>query len=370
MDIITQFATLFFHASKDPVIWLSQVFVVVFLTVGSNRLLMRVLDSLKARFKKTASLWDDVILQAVRLPLRLVVWTLGLTAVLSVLENVFASTMFSLWPDIRRVSYIAILALFFSRFIHQAEVNIIDLNRANKPMDVTSARAVATLLRITVVAIAFLVILETVGYSISGVLAFGGMSGVAVGFAAKDMLSNFFGALMIYLDKPFLVGDWICSPDRKIDGTVEDIGWRLTRIRTFDKRPLYIPNSLFSNIAVENASRMQNRRIYETVGLRYDDAKVLKAVIDDVRLMLQTHPEIDQNSTMIVQFNGYGASELEFMVYVFTKTTEWLKFQAVKEDVLFKIMDVVEKHGAEFAFPTLTTHVASVPPELAGRVER
>ena len=103
-------------------------------------------------------------------------------------------------------------------------------------------------------------------------LTFGGVGGLIVGLAAKDLLSNFFGGMMIYFDRPFKVGDWIRSPDRQIEGTVERIGWRMTIIRTFDKRPLYVPNSVFSSIVVENPSRMLNRRINETFGLRYQDA--------------------------------------------------------------------------------------------------
>ena len=116
--------------------------------------------------------------------------------------------------------------------------------------------AMAKLLRLSVIITAGLVVLQTLGFSISGVLAFGGVGGIAVGFAARDLLANFFGGLMIYLDRPFSVGDWVRSPDRNIEGTVERIGWRLTVIRTFDKRPLYVPNSVFANIAVENPSRM------------------------------------------------------------------------------------------------------------------
>ena len=88
-------------------------------------------------------------------------------------------------------------------------------------------------------------------------MAFGGIGGIAIGFAAKDLLANFFGALMIFLDRPFSIGDWIRSPDREIEGVVEDIGWRSTKIRTFDKRPLFIPNSAFASLTVENASKMQ-----------------------------------------------------------------------------------------------------------------
>ena len=85
-----------------------------------------------------------------------------------------------------------------------------------------------------------------------------------MGFAAKDVLANFFGTLMLLVDKPFVVGDWIRSPDREIEGTVEDVGWRTTRIRTFDRRPLYVPNANFASLTVENPQRMENRRIYET----------------------------------------------------------------------------------------------------------
>ena len=117
-----------------------------------------------------------------------------------------------------------------------------------------------------------LMVLQSLGVSVSGLLAFGGIGGIAVGFAAKDMLANFLGGLSIYLDRPFAVGDWIRSPDRSIEGTVEDIGLRVTRIRTFDQRPLYVPNSTFSSVSLENPSRMTNRRIYETIGVRYEDA--------------------------------------------------------------------------------------------------
>ena len=106
----------------------------------------------------------------------------------------------------------------------------------------------AKLLRLSVAITAFLVIIQTLGYSVSGLLAFGGVGGLAVGFAAKDLLANFFfGGLMIHLDRPFTIGDWISSTDREIEGVVENIGWRLTIIRAFDKRPIYIPNSLFTD---------------------------------------------------------------------------------------------------------------------------
>ncbi|MCZ6640581.1 MAG: mechanosensitive ion channel family protein, partial [Gammaproteobacteria bacterium] len=173
----------------------------------------------------------------------------------------------------------------------------------------------------------------------------------------------FFGALMIFLDKPFKVGDWIRSPDREIEGTVEEIGWRLTLIRTFDQRPLYVPNSVFTSLAVENPSRMRNRRINETIGVRYDDIDTLPEIIADVETMLKTHPAIDTSRTLMVNFVEFGASSLDFFIYTFTKTTVWAEFHQIKQDVLFKIAAIIAGHGAEIAFPTQTLLV----PEEAGQ---
>jgi MscS family membrane protein len=244
------------------------------------------------------------------------------------------------------------------RFIKRAEDNIISKNLVHDPAyDRTTADAIAKLLRLSVIITAVLVVMQTLGYSISGVLAFGGVSGIAVGFAARDLLANFFGGFVVYMDRPFVVGEWIRSPDKEIEGTVEEIGWRVTRIRTFDKRPLYVPNALFTTISVENPSRMTNRRIYETVGIRYDDAGKMGAIVEDVHEMIRTHPEIDTNQTLIVNFTAFAASSLNFFVYCFTRTREWVKFHEVKQDVMLRIIEIIEKHGAECAFPTTTVHI-------------
>jgi MscS family membrane protein len=159
---------------------------------------------------------------------------------------------------------------------------------------------------------------------------------------------------MIYMDRPFAIGDWIRSPDREIEGTVETIGWRLTVVRTFDKRPLYIPNSVFNTLALENPSRMSNRRIKETIGIRYQDASKMGAIVVDVKDMLLQHEEIDSGQTLIVNFNSYAASSLDFFIYTFTKTTNWIRFHEIKQDVMLKIIEIVHSHGADFAFPTIT----------------
>jgi MscS family membrane protein len=283
-----------------------------------------------------------------------------LTFAAEIVRTESEAVIFNAIEPVRNVGVIVAFVWFLVRFISRAEENIINQSiKEDATYDRTTADAIAKLLRMSVVITAVLVVLQTLGYSISGVLAFGGIGGIAIGFAAKDLLANFFGGLMIYLDRPFNVGDWIRSPDKEIEGTVEKIGWRLTVIRTFDKRPLYVPNSIFTTISVENPSRMSNRRIYETIGIRYDDAGKMDRIVEDVKTMLRKHPEIDTGQTMIVNFNKFASSSLDFFVYTFTKTTDWIRFHEIKQDVMLKIIDIIEGHGAECAFPTSTLHIAS-----------
>jgi len=339
--------------------WVYQIFIVVFVVLLANFFLMRLLTRLGRRFQKTRNTWDDAFLTAVRRPLRLLIWVIGLSLAAQIAKGVSEAVIFSVIAPVRDVGVIAAITWFLIRFIKSVEENILQAGHAaGKEIDKTTADAISRLLRISVLITAALVMIQTLGFSISGVLAFGGIGGIAIGFAAKDLLSNFFGGLMIFLDRPFSVGDWVRSPDRNIEGTVESIGWRLTRIRTFDKRPLYIPNSVFANVALENPSRMSHRRIKETIGIRYDDVDKLESIINDVKLMLQKHPDIDSTQTLMVNFNSYAPSSLDFFIYTFTKTTVWTRFHEVKQDVLLKINAIISSHGAEIAFPTSTIHMA------------
>ena len=347
--------------------WVIQAFVVIFISLMVDWIQKRVLRNLLTKLERTRNYWDDSLVDAMRSPLTALIWIIGLTFAAEIVRNKTDAVIFNAAGPVRNIGVIAIFAWFLVRFITRAEENIINSSiREDATYDRTTADAIAKLLRMSIVITSILVILQTLGYSISGVLAFGGIGGIAVGFAAKDLLANFFGGLMVYLDRPFNVGDWIRSPDKEIEGTVERIGWRLTVIRTFDKRPLYVPNSIFTTISVENPSRMTNRRIYETIGVRYDDAGKLAGIIEDVKAMLKAHPEIDTDNTMIVNFNKFATSSLDFFVYTFTRTTNWIKFHEIKQDVLLKIIEIIEGHGAECAFPTSTLHIASanLPPGL------
>lgn len=343
-------------------LWTVELFLVVLSALILGYLVNRLILLIESRAGKTRTVWDDAFLEACRKPLVWAVWVLGINFAAGIAARQWDTEWIELVGPINRLAIIFLGTLFLLNFTQRAERNLIDPDYLAEPMDATTVKAVGKLLRAAVIITAILIAMQIFGYSISGVLAFGGIGGIAVGFAAKDLLANFFGGMMIYLDRPFAVGDWVRSPDKEIEGTVEDIGWRLTRIRTFDKRPLYIPNSIFNTIAIENPSRMLNRRIYETIGIRYDDIEKMDEIVRQVKAMLEKHDDIDHDQTLMVNFNKFAACSLDFFIYTFTKTTVWAEYHAVKQDVLLKVSDIILENGAEIAFPTSTVHI---PDQLA-----
>lgn len=317
-----------------------------------------VLHQAKQISGKTSGLWDDAVVDAIKSPAVILIWLLSIIAILLHLNKHYDYHFIEELNIIRKLSIVGCLAWFSTSLIYNFSRNFITLKNQNKiEVDQTTIDALSKLARLIVIVLAALIAVQTLGFSISALLTAGGIGGIAIGFAAKDLLANFFGGLTIYLDRPFNVGDWVRSPDKDIEGTVEYISWRHTRIRAFNKNPIYVPNALFTHIVVENPSRMSNRRIKTTIGIRYDDINVMQPIVEDIKKMLQNHDEIDTNQTLIVNFNTFNASSIDIMIYTFTKTVEWVKFHAVKEDVYLKIADIVAGHKAQIAFPTQTLHI-------------
>ncbi len=356
----------------DEWAWLGQIVLLLTLALLVAFIANQIFRFIERQTTKTRSVWDDALPEAVRRPF---FWALALTVATSILQFAQQGLMAGLiarevFATVRSLIIVLSFGWFLLRLCSGVENRVLEQLKAEPDqvqtrMDPTTLHALVRLLRLAIFVAAVLIALPTLGVEVTAVLAFGGIGGIAMGFAAQDLLANFFGGLMIYLDKPFAIGDWIRSPDREIEGTVEKIGWRLTVVRTFDKRPLYVPNSVFNKLSLENPSRMSHRRIHETIGLRYQDAARMDAIISDVKAMLRAHEEIDSSQTMIVNFNYFAPSSLDFFVYTFTKTTNWVRFHEIKQDVLLRIVDVIRSHGADIAFPTTTldglSHLTAEP---------
>lgn len=306
------------------------------------------------RLHKQGDSWPYVTVKAISKPLIYLITLIGVCLAV----NVFISTSLDMTldkyvPKILQCGIIIFMTWVAINFINGIQTHSIHQQKQNR-LDKTTIYALTKLGRIVVIILAILFILPIFGIGISGLVAFGSVGGAAFAFASKDLLANFFGGIIVYFDKPFAIGDWIRSPDRNIEGIVEYIGWRSCRIRTFDLRPLYVPNSLFTTISIENVSRMTHRRINTTVGVRYDDASKIKAIADSIRLMLQTHEAIDNTQTIMVNLVNFGSSSLDIQVYAYTKTTKSVEFQNIQQEIYLQIIDVISQHGAQCAFPTTT----------------
>ena len=308
--------------------------------------------------KKTATEFDDILLKSLQKPLTFLIVLASLVFITETLNVTYQLFEDFNKPKILYVLTVIIIAWTLIKVLdnyYNSKSFLKGLKSGDDPVVIEQTYEITIrIFKIIVILISLLTLMQEFGLSISGLLAFGGVGGLVVGLAAKDLLSNFFGGLMIYFDRPFKVGEFIKSPDRNIEGIVESIGWRLTVVRTFSKNVLYIPNSAFSNIIVENATRMTNRRINEVIGLRYEDLDKIPEIVTKVRAYLDQNNNIDHSNKPLVYFKSFSASSCDFFIYAFTNTKDWRTYLEVREDILYQTSKIISQHDAAIAFPTTT----------------
>lgn len=353
--------------------WVLQAFLIILGALLAEFLYRQFIKRLEGFAQKTRQHWDNAVVYAGKRPVSLLIWWQGIVMAARVMaphtEFVYFSSEFL--GGLQQLGLIVAATWFLFRLTSGFERAYVEGRRKrNEAFDITTVSVLGRIVRIAVVLTGALTILSILEIPISGFLAAGGVGGIAVGLAARDLLANFFGGFMVFMDRPFSVGDWVRSPDQDIEGVVEQIGWRMTTVRKFDKRPMYIPNATFATITVENPSRMTHRRIFEHIGLRYDDQAVVRPVVDGIRAMIMAHEDLDTTQTTMVHFDSYGPHSLDIMVYCFTKTKVWTTYHAVREDVLLKIGDIIAEHGAEIAFPTRTVKLEQAERMAAAEHER
>jgi MscS family membrane protein len=331
-------------------------------TLATHFVARRLLQHAEKVAMRTDNIWDDSLVAAARRPLPVLIWLAGISFALHLIHRQTGEQLLEYVAPARDIGVVICSAWFLFKFIREAANRMIaSSTQAGIEVDRTTVDGLSKVSRIVVIVVAALIVMQTLGFSISGVLAFGGMGGIAVGFAAKDLLANLFGGLMIHLDRPFKVGEMVRSPEKEIEGKVEHIGWRQTIIRSPNMTPIYVPNALFTSIVVENSSRMSHRRIRETIGLRYDDLDKMGIIVEEVRTMLQNHPDIDAQQETVVALDQFADSSVNLIVQAFSKSTRLAQFHAVKQDLLLKVAAIIARHGAEMAFPTRTLYLNQPP---------
>lgn len=210
-------------------------------------------------------------------------------------------------------------------------------------------------MKLIIALLAISIILQEWDYDITGIIAGLGLGGLAFALAAQETAANLFGGIVIITDKPFSIGDWILTPS--VEGTVEDINFRSTRIRTFAQAVVTVPNSKLANEPITNWSRMGKRQItFKLSVANITSQEKLQKCITDIKKLLVSHPGIHQE-TILVSFDSFGENSLNIFLYFFTKTTIWAEFLQVKEDVNFRILDILDAEGINLAFPRTSLYV-------------
>ena len=223
-------------------------------------------------------------------------------------------------------------------------------------------------LKILVVAFGIVFVAQNMDIKVTSLLAGLGIGGIALAMAAKDTVENLFGSVTVLIDRPFEIGDWIVVGD--VEGTVEELGFRSTRVRTFHNSLITLPNSLLVKASVDNLGARRYRRLKTMVSVQYDTPPgKIDAFCEGIRELIRNHP-YTRKDFYLVYFNQFAASSLDILLYAFHETPDWPTELRERHRLLVDIVRLAERLGVQFAFPTQTLHLASVPPALAALAAR
>jgi MscS family membrane protein len=309
--------------------------------------------------KQTQTYYDDRILSALKGPLSFVFVTIGV--------RLFFALLFLETPLIDKIiDTMIIFNLFWAIYalVHALRGVIYHFTeRFNPELSHEMGNFLLTVIRGIVLATGLGSILQLWGVNVAGLMAGLGIGGLAFALAAKDTAANLFGSIALLLDKSIRIGEWIKIDG--VEGVVEDIGMRTTKIRTFRKSLITLPNQVIANSPIENYSRRGIRRIKIKIGLTYNaTSEQIEQVIMDIKTMLRNHEGVAQDETMLVNFTSFDDSSLGLLIYTFSKTSNWERYLKIKEEVNLNIMKIVEKNRVAFAFPSQSLYIESLPKNL------
>lgn len=313
---------------------------------------------------KTETEADDRLLRALKNPIRFIPVVLGLFFAMEYLELDGELEAFS-----ENVTRSLVVFIIFWTLFRAADQFSYVLFRLDKVLQNSALVGwISKTIKIIVAVLGVATILELWGVSVASLIAGLGLFGVAVALGAQDMFKNLIAGILIIAERRFNVGDWV-KVDGVVEGTVENIGFRSTFIRQFDKAPVYVPNTKLADNAVTNFSAMTHRRIYWKIGVEYRTSiDQLRQVRDGIEKLILGNPDFaqpDEVSTF-VRIDSFNASSIDILLYCFTRTTNWGEWLSIKEKLALDIKHVVEEAGTGFAFPSQSIYVESMPDRLDG----
>jgi MscS family membrane protein len=336
-------------------LWFFEIIVGILVLIAVNYLFKRLVKHVRHRSISLSADWKEKIDHILYLPFQILLWILGATLVIEILGRRLDFSFFESYIDAFRSSgFVVCAAWALLRWKGVAQKEFMNKDKNAQKIDASFVHVVGKVLSIFIIVISMMIILRVWGLDIAPLIAFGGIGAAAVGFASKDVLANFFGGLMLHVNRPFMVGDFISIPEKQMRGHVEEIGWNTTTLRDKDKRPVYLPNATFTHVLVINEARMTHRRIEEKIGIRYEDFSKIPALVEEIQKQISNHPQIDTHLPILVVFQGFGPCTLDLYMDVYTLQTRYEKFLHVKHEIMMLVYQTIQSAGAAMPTPMVT----------------
>lgn len=354
-----------------------------------SRIMFAILSIFLSKDKKTHGNLQEQFIAVIKKPISAFVITYSIDICLNIFY--YPSPVPIKFANYFSIAYIILIAWIIIETLDGYGIVLLS-KLAKKSGRKEVVNLIIKILYFIVVLISILIVLSRLGFDISTLIASLGIGGLAVALATKDIIANFFASILLLFDNSFSQGDWIVCGD--IEGTVVETGLRKTAIRTFDNALVFVPNSKIMSENIKNWNRRKiGRQIKMLIGIEYSSSpeQVLKCV-NDIKYMLQNHPGIARSgedtalnssdlriryrqnvvsvddlagykSNLFVVLDSFGESSINILIYCFTKSVIWGEFLATKQDVMIKMMEILDKNGAGFAFPSQSLYIEKLPRE-------
>lgn len=331
--------------------WVVKLIAILLSAALLTTLFKRILDRLHLRFQAKHQVWQDTFVRALCHPIRYYIWFAVLAHSVNLISNQLLSEHFI---EEIKLTFSVLAVLTCAWFLLRWKKNLLAvLSEKQKTQEIVidSDRILAfsKLATAAIVVITVLLLMEVTGQSFHTLIAFGGISGLALAIASQEIIGNFFGGMMIYVTRPFAVADLIRLPNSNLEGYVEDIGWYQTRLRAQDKKPVYIPNALFSKTYVVNDSRKTHRRLNEIISVRHKDLFLVPKIIKELRDYLRVNPGIDLAEKVMISIDSIGPYSVDILISALSNYTEEEEFLQLRDAIYLKIGEVIDKVGARIA---------------------
>lgn len=334
-------------------LWLIKILACVFVLILVQAGVMKMFKKLQGRNAKHVHDWRHELDVIVRPPLAFILWVLGIIYVMDVMSQHLEVPLIPEYlAPIRKAAIVGALAWLLFRWKEEYQDSLLASKKGHH--EITTIQLVGRVGTILIVLVAGIILLQIFGLNTTPLVAFGSVGAAAIGFASKDVIANFCSGMMVFISQPFLVGDWITLPEHSIEGTIEEIGWFRTVVRSRDKRPIYVPNSYFSTAVVINGSRLTYRHFKHTIHLEFKDGGKIPELAQKVKKALAAHPKIAHDQPIFVNFLTYGENGCDLAVEAFSNEKDQERFNMVQQELLMEIHEAMTSLDMETASLTVS----------------